>query len=211
MRQVTGKTNPASAANQVSIQLALDGHSFSLTRQPAARAMQADGAHPEELPAVLTVEIVTPRTLLVPEALFAPAQAACLLAADGKAPWTGETTVWSEPADGVVAVMAVPEEALAQLSAATCRYTTPLLPLLSPAAPTVQLLPVGPYLYIKCWHAGLQLAEVVPAPTEADLLYAMERIGQLFPAETCALRIAGPRARALAKLLKPLYPDTRCE
>ena len=206
MRQATGRINPSSAANQVSIQLALDGHSFSRSGAPGPAA--GEGTQPQE---PLTVEIVTPRTLLVPETLFAPERAALLLAADGKRPQADETVVWSDPADGVVAVMAVPAEALASLPEARRRYTTPLLHPMSPTQPTLRLQLVGGYLYIKCWHAGLRLAEVVPAPTEADLLYVLERLETEFPASQYALRIAGPRAKELTKLLGHLYPDTRCE
>ena len=216
MKQVTGKINSSSAANKVSIQLALDGHSFSLTggmqagEQPA-EASSASVAGADAVAVPLTVEIVTPRTLLVPEAFFMPERAALLLTADGKAPLEGETTVWSVPSDEVVAVMAVPEAALAQLPATERTYTTPLLHPLHPDKPTLRLEPVGPYLYIKCWHAGLRLAEVLPAPTDTDIRYATERLESEFSAKQYALRIAGPRAGALVKLLGHLYPDTRCE
>ena len=201
MRQATGRINPRPAVNKVSIQLALDGHSFSRSGEPRPEAEAGE---------VLTVEILTPRTLLVPEALFAPERAAQLLAADGKAPLPGETTVWSAPTDGVVAVMALPEEALGALPGTAHAYTTPLLDSLNPTQPTLLVQSAGGYLYIKGWHAGLRLAEVLPAPTEADILYAVERLEPEFPAGQFALRVAGPRAKELAKLLKPLYPDTQC-
>ena len=218
MRQVTGKTNLGSAANKVSIQLALDGHSFSLTGLPAraaAAAEEAPLAGDAGAPAWV-VEVHTPRTLLVPEALFAPEAAALLLEADGKAPHASETIVHSRPADGMVAVMALPAAALEQLreglgGETALDYTTPLLHALSPAKPTLLLQWVARYLYIKGWHAGLRLAEVLPAPTEADVLYALERLESEFQAKQYALRTAGARAKELAKLKRHLYPDTRCE
>ena len=204
MRQVTGKTNPESTANKVSIQLALDGHSFSVDGHPGT------GGEP------LTVEIRSPRTLLVPEALFAPERAELLLAADGKAPLYGEVAVWSEPADGMVAVMAVPKEVLAQVKEQAgpdraLHYTTPLCFPLNPSRPTAQVQYLAGYLYIKIYHAGLRLAEVLPAPEEADLRYVFERLEREFPARQFSLQLLGAEAHPIAKLVGKYYHDTRCE
>lgn len=78
MKQATGKTDSRPNVKKVSIQLALDGHSFSI--------VGGQGILPE---ATVKVEILTTRTLLVPEELFDSQQAATLLAADGKAPLSG--------------------------------------------------------------------------------------------------------------------------
>ena len=205
MKQVTGRTNPRPAVKKVSIQLALDGHSFSIAG--------CEGLLPEP---VVTVEILTARTLLVPEALFDPQHAATLLAADGKRLQTGEVTVHSAPHNGVVAVMAVPAQALQQLrqqfdADTVLTYTTPLLPDIHPKKPTVLLRRTGSYLYIKVYNPSLQLAEVLPAPTDADILYAVERLDSQFPAKEHHLLLKGRGARPLIKLVGKRYKQVRCE
>lgn len=205
MRQATGKTNSRSAVNQVSIQLALDGHSFSVVGRPAGDAAE------------VTAEVLTQRTLLVPEALFAPERAAALLAADGKAPQPGDMVVCSLPQEGVVAVMALPEQALAALheripAGADVRFTTPLLDAPQLLKPAVLLHPVGGYLYIKVYDAdGLQLAEVFPAPADEDILYLLERLEGEFPARNYALHLRGLQAKQLAKRIGKFYDSVRCE
>lgn len=72
MRPATGKTNSATgstAQTTVSIQPALDGHSFSVATVQAAGRIEA-------APAVGVIEVLTPRTLLVPADVFAAAAAA---------------------------------------------------------------------------------------------------------------------------------------
>ena len=59
MKQATGSNTPQSI-NKVSIQLTLDGHSFS--------APALSGEFPGDGP--VEVELLTPRTMLVPEELF---------------------------------------------------------------------------------------------------------------------------------------------
>ena len=73
MKQATGSKTP-NPIHKVSIQLALDGHSFS-TPLPAAA-----GEEPVE------VELLTPKTMLVPAELFDEERGAELLAANGMAP-----------------------------------------------------------------------------------------------------------------------------
>ncbi len=206
MKQATGRIDRQPVTDNVSIQLALDGHSFSIVGGQR-------GILPET---AVSVEILTARTLLVPEELFAPEHAAALLAADGKAPLTGEETICTAPQQGVVAVMAVPSQALQQLrerfdEETTLTYTTPLLRDPHPTRPTVLLQWIAGYLYIKIYHAGLRLAEVLPAPTDADIRYAIERIGTAFPLKQYVLRVAGREARRLGKLASKPFKQVRCE
>lgn len=205
MKQVTGKTDSRPVTKKVSIQLALDGHSFSI--------VGGQSILPE---ATVTVEILTARTLLVPEELFDPQQAAVLLAADGKTPLTGETTVYSAPHNGIVAVMAVPLQALQQLrkhidADTSVKYTTPLLPDLHPKKPTILLRRIGGYLYIKIYNTGLRLAEVLPAPTDTDIQYMAERLDCEFPAKQYTLRAIGKDAHKLVKLIGKRYKSVQCE
>lgn len=205
MKQATGRINRRSVTDNVSIQLALDGHSFSIV----------GGQRVLSEPAV-KVEILTVRTLLVPEELFAPEHAAALLAADGKAPLTGEETVCTAPQQDVAAVMAVPSRALQQLreqlgEGTTLTYTTPLLLDPHPTKPTVLLQWIAGYLYIKIYHAGLRLAEVLPAPTDADIRYAIERLDTAFPFNRYTLQVAGSEARRVGKLAGKFFKHVRCE
>ena len=75
MKQVTGSNTPQ-ATNKVSIQLTLDGHSFS--------AHGLDGEFPGEEP--VEAELLTARTMLVPEEVLGTGDAGTLLAANGMAP-----------------------------------------------------------------------------------------------------------------------------
>ena len=102
MKQATGSNTPQSI-NKVSIQLTLDGHSFS--------APALSGEFPGDGP--VEVELLTPRTTLVPEEFFDEACAGELLAAAGMAALPGERAVWSAPQQNAVAVMAAAEDALA--------------------------------------------------------------------------------------------------
>ena len=101
MKQVTGSNTPQ-ATNKVSIQLTLDGHSFS--------AHGLDGEFPGEEP--VEAELLTARTMLVPEEVLGTGDAGTLLAANGMAPAAEERAVCSLPVQGIVAVMAAHREAL---------------------------------------------------------------------------------------------------
>lgn len=72
MRQATGSNTPQSG-NKVSIQLSLDGHSFSV---PALSELPAGEAP-------VTVELLLPGTMLVPGELFDAERGAEMLAANG--------------------------------------------------------------------------------------------------------------------------------
>lgn len=205
MKQETGRTNLRTAANKVSIQLALDGHSFSIVGSSAALSE-----------AVVSVEILTPRTLLVPEELFDPSHAETLLAADGKAPLTGEEIVHSAPVEGIVALMAVPAQALRRLrerldADTELAYTTPLLTPVHPAKPTVLLHRAAGYLYIRIYNGGLRLAEVLPTPTDADIRYVLERLETEFPLKQYAAQLTGKEKRRLEKLVGNRFKSIRCE
>lgn len=203
MKQVTGSNAPQSI-NKVSIQLALDGHSFSA---PALLGEFA-GEGPVE------VEVLTPRTMLVPEELFDGEHAAKMLAANGMAALTGESVVWSVPQQGIVAVMAVPEDALRSVRERLgdrVRYTTPLLTASETSAPTVWMLYTAGLLYIKVYDGRLRFAEVVPAPDEADMLYFFERLAIEFPLEDYTLNIEGGNGRQLKRRLKGYFKRIVCE
>ncbi|WP_295960267.1 hypothetical protein [uncultured Alistipes sp.] len=188
----------------MSIQLALDGHSFS--------APALDGEFPGDVP--VEVELLTPRTMLVPAEVFDTGIAAGLLAANGMAPADGECTVWSDPQQEIIAVMAVNNEAKRMVDeklGTRARYTTPLLHWLSAAVPTVWMRHTAGLLYIKVWEGKLRFAGVFPAQEEADILYCFERLGSEFKLGGYELQIARDNYKRLRKLLNVYFKQIACE
>ena len=75
----------------------------------------------------MEAELLTARTMLVPEEVLGTGDAGTLLAANGMAPAAEERAVCSLPVQGIVAVMAVHREALRQAEEKLgdrIRYTT---------------------------------------------------------------------------------------
>ena len=186
MKQVTGSNTPQ-ATNKVSIQLTLDGHSFS--------APALSGEFPGDGP--VEVELLTPRTMLVPEELFDEEHAVCSL-----------------PVQGIVAVMAAHREALRQAEEKLgdrILYTTPLLREVQAGTPTVWAYRTAGLLYIKVYDGSLRFAGVIPAPDTADVCYFTERLEKEFALKSCELRISGDDAKECGKLLKGYFKRIVCE
>ena len=204
MKQVTGSNTPQ-ATNKVSIQLTLDGHSFS--------AHGLDGEFPGEEP--VEAELLTARTMLVPEEVLGTGDAGTLLAANGMAPAAEERAVCSLPVQGIVAVMAAHREALRQVEEKLgdrARFTTPLLHTPANTAKTVWMRRRAGLLYIKVYDGGeLQLAAAIPAATDTDAAYFFERLDGCFPLKEYELRIAGDNPKAARKLLGKRFRQTTCE
>ena len=203
MKQVTGSNTPQ-ATNKVSIQLTLDGHSFS--------AHGLDGEFPGEEP--VEAELLTARTMLVPEEVLGTGDAGTLLAANGMAPAAEERAVCSLPVQGIVAVMAAHREALRQAEEKLgdrILYTTPLLREVQAGTPTVWAYRTAGLLYIKLYDGSLRFAGVIPAPDTADVCYFTERLEKEFALKSCELRISGDDAKACGKLLKGYFKRIVCE
>ena len=142
MRQATGSNTPQSG-NKVSIQLSLDGHSFSV---PALSELPAGEAP-------VTVELLLPRTMLVP-------------------PTAEESVVASDPEAEFVAVTAINREALRQVEEKLgdrIRYTTPLLREVQAGTPTVWAYRTAGLLYIKVYDGSLRFAGVEFALKSCEL------------------------------------------
>lgn len=201
MRRVTGRIDSAPATNEVSIRLASDGHSFTVSGLDGA-----DGNGP--------VGVLTPRTTLVPAELFDAAQAERLLAAAGMAPAGGECAVWSAPHCDAVAVMAAPRAAVAQVRerlGADVGFTAPLLGGPQTALATIWVCSVAGLLYIKVYDETLRYAEVVPVAADADAEYLFERLGAEFPTRERTLLLAGDETKRLRKLLGGRFKRVLCE
>lgn len=204
MKQVTG-SNTLPAGNKVSIQLSLDGHSFSV---PALSDVPADGRRVE-------VELLLPRTMLVPAEFFDAERAAGLLAANGTPAAADECAVASDPEAGQVAVTAVNCEAMQLIVKKLgdrARFTTPLLHVPSSTVKTMWTSRRAGLLYIKVYDDGLlQLAEAVPAATDTDTLYFFDRLNGCFPLAEYKLIIAGDDPKAARKLLGKRFKEVTCE
>ena len=127
---------------------------------------------------------------------------------------TPEAVVCSDPAQETVALMAVPAAALqpvAERFGERLFYTSPLLHAVATTTPVVWLCLRSGLLYVRVCDPALQLAEVIPAPDEADILYFIERLSGSFELKHYALRAAGDDPRALMKLLGPLFSEATCE
>lgn len=207
MKQATGSKGPR-LTNKVSIQRSLDGHSFSV----AGLDRDFTGE------AVVTVEVLTPQTLLVPAELLETTSAAELLAAAGMACKPGQQAVRSVPRmlrnKEVAAVMALGEEVLQQVRDRVgyrANFTTPLLEGPMAARQTVWLRRAPGLLYIKVFGRALRLAEVIPAAAEADLLYFIDRLGKALPLRRMQLHVTGPNAKAVRKLVGNRFKHVVCE
>lgn len=208
MKRATGNNAPH-AANKVSIQQSLDGHSFSVPKP---------GRIPPEAERI-EAEVVTPQTLLVPRELFDAANAAELLAAAGLACRGNQEAVWSAPRPlgkdaEAVAVMAVDAHILQELlerAGDRVEFTSPLLEGPTSGKPTLWLCRKAGVLYIKVFDRMLCMAEAIPAINEADVLYFIERIGGVFPLSEMRLHIAGDDAEALRKSIGKRFKQTTCE
>lgn len=205
MRQETGKTNSFRSTDKVSIQLVLDGHSFSPDRLPREIAAGTS----------VEIELLTARTTLVPAELFDADSATALLAAAGIAVAAGEQPVWSTTEGEIVALMVIDRESLRTLRARfgeRLHFTTPLLaaPASQTDGPTVEMLHTHDILYIKVYDAALQLAEAVPVATESELLYLCERLHAEFPTERYTLRLAGTMDKRWRSLLRARFKQVVC-
>lgn len=184
----------------------LDGHSFSVTGLEQARPTPAT---------FTTVEVISPRSMLVPAALFNKDAAAEMLAANGMAPLPDETVVTNTTDNRqLAALMAIPWEALDLLSdklGNEIRFTTPLLTPLCTTEPSMWIEHTASLLYIKVYDAKLQLCEVVAAQNETDIEYFFELLDREFPTRRYTLFLHGSGTARLKGLLSKRFKKTICE
>ena len=236
MRQVTG-SNSTSTDKKVSIQLRLDGHSFSrdillaeIAEKSVARAGAEADAKEED---IVEVELLTAKTIMVPEECFEPDLAAKLLRMSGIICSNEELPVWSRPCDGAVAVMAlsrVVAQVLNESFGACVEYSSPIL-----RQCTVQsqgqekdkgkiegvVTGTGPYLYIysdgnvayfKLYEgAKLRLCEVISLTGEDDMLCMVESIIRECSLAKPTIFVEGTSSDGVIKLLKQYHKVQKCE
>lgn len=148
---------------KVSIRLT-GGHSFSVAT-PVGKVEE--------------VELLTERTLLVPEQFYAAEGIKEAFAAAGM-PLDGEGQILPIRTDkGMMALIALTHDESATLAATygdQMRYTTPLLTPVGNIEPTIWICDTGDLIYIKVYDPKLQIAEVVTIQNEADRDYLLSRL-----------------------------------
>lgn len=204
MRQVTG-SNPSPSRFGVSIQQSLDGHSFS---RPELEACQ-----PSDEP--VDVALLLPKTMLVPGSIFREDVARDLLAANGMpAASDEECVVCKSEEPGTIALAAIESRIRRQIEEKfpKAKFSTPLAHRPQETARCVWICRREALLYAKVYCNGvLQLAEVIPAASEADTGYFVGRLASVFPLEEYDLTIAGDEPKKLRKWIGNKFKKVSCE
>ena len=188
--------------NNVSIRLKSGGHSFSAE---AFKAAIADTERPAE------VVLLTAKSTLVPAEFFEKAHAATYLADVGLAPSMSECAVYSKPTNGIVAVMAISKscyEAIHEIHPAGVICTSPLLP--SAADDGISLYLEDDLLYIHIYTGGLLFAEVMECMSDADILYYLATINEVYNIYNKNARAMGDTAR-IKRVCKRVFKELICE
>ena len=187
---------------KVSIRLMGGGHSFS----PAdVEAVAKEGS-------VLTAELITEKTTLVPEVMFDKERIVEYLAFVGIAPAYDEVAVYSPAVDGKVAVMAIAKACYEKLVAefgANVEFSSPLIQGHAPKQGTLIDL-VGEVLYVRIFNGGMLFGEAMRVENDADILFYFEQINKVYNIYNTHVRARGEKMR-LAKLTKNLFTDIECE
>ena len=191
----------------MSIQLLLDGHSFSVTFPNGNPTSKKEHG-------VIDVEVLSPRSMLVPTELFRTELAGDILAANGMTPLSEDVVVVSRPQNGMVAIMSIHEEAIEQVQdqlGERISFTTPLLHDPQFKDHVVWIDQRGALIYIKVYNTKLRFAEVVPIATEADLRLLIEGLAKEFAIEDYQLTLAGEHQKTLRKAIGSRFNKVVCE
>jgi hypothetical protein len=192
-----------SIQTKVSIRLLSGGHSFSASAiDQAAKSVIGDAV----------VEIVTPKTTLVPAAVFRAEVAVDCLAMVGLAPSIDEVVVFSPEVDDRVAVMAINKACFAHLSLVFGDAVTFVSPLIMGRVPKdgVLIELVDSVLYVRIFNGGMLFGEAIEAKNDADLLFAIESINKVYHIYNMRVRAKGDVAR-LKLCFKNLFTNLECE
>lgn len=206
MKQETGNNNPQTV-RKVSIQQPLDGHSFSL---PELREPLGEGE-------VAEVEMLMPRTMLAPAAMCDPAdpeRARAWFAACGMPLRDDECLVASDPADGIVALIAARRDVVSLLRetwGGALRFTTPLLHEPPQRETCVWIHRTAGMTWVKVYDKELQFAEVLSSDDDTELLYLLERLGGQFPLRDYTLYLSGAGSRDARRLAAKRFKKAICE
>ncbi len=205
MRQVTG-SNPNQSNNKVSIQLKLDGHSFSHDILPC----NIDKA------AVIEIELLTEKSILVPSECFEPKLALQYLRFSGFECSKEECAVWSREADGTIAVMLLHQDVakrIEQLYGDAAVFTSPMLRQVeSNSQQYLCIYNATDFAYFKLYDGKkLLFCEVFTIAGNDDILCFTEKIAQEFKLTAFTIQLAGENTPELSTLLKQYYKIEKCE
>lgn len=187
--------------NNVSIRLKSGGHSFS---EVELREMISST---DSVDAV----VLTPKTVLVPAEVFDNECAQDNLVAVGLAPCLNECVVATEPIDGVVAVMAINAECNKVLrnAAAELTFSTPLLSSKTIEDGSILHIEDG-LLYVRVYNKGLQFADVVACKSDADIIYYLAKIDEVYNIFNMSARAMGD-ITLIKHIAKRLFKELICE
>lgn len=179
------------------------GHSFSAAE--LSRGVKCDDGS-------FVVELVTPKTTLVPQVMFHAERAVEYLKMVGIAPSISESVVFSPEVNDRVAVMAIDKECLAHLMLTYGDKVVYLSPLNLGHEPKdgVLLELVGNVLYVRIFNGEMLLGEAIEVENDADMLYAVESINQVYHIYNMRVRAKGNVDR-LKSCFKNLFTDFECE
>ena len=204
MRQVTG-SNPTTSNKKVSIQLRLGGHSFS--RDILRKKVAED--------AIVEIELLTPKSIIVPTECFEPHIAEKLMQISGIALADGEQVVWSDDQDGVTALVALNSEIVDELKQAYgehLRFTSPLLHCVASEGRYLYIYNMGGFAYLKlCNGSAIEFCEALQLSNADDVLYSVETLVREFGVEGLEIYVAGDERDELINLLKQYYKVRKCE
>lgn len=233
MKQVTG-SNPFATPERVSIQQSLDGHSFS--RPVLAEIPEGSEVRVVEL--ILPGSMLVPerllseesaRDLLAANGMPAAPEEQIVVCRGSVSDTCGQTSGKRLPADdaatrngqnlqeeeeAVVALVAVEKRILHEIRERfpEARFTTPLLDKPLSRRKGVWICRREQLLYIKVYEKGLlRMAEVIPARTEAETGYFIEKLGQILPLKEYELRITGEHVKELRKWIGKQFEKAICE
>ena len=206
MKQATGETNSQPETKYVSIQLRLDGHSFSEeVLDPLAK-----GKKPVE------ISVLSAKTLLIPQELFDEKGAPTLMQINGMTPTDSECILHTDPTQPIVALIAVNRTSVDRILTRLgnrIQWTTPLLHSGEYTLPCVWIFRHEELAYLKIWtQRNLRLAEILIAPTAEDLLYYITELLPEMELANCDIRLAGKPTKQDSHLLKEYFKHvTVCE
>ena len=189
----------SNTTNKVSIRLT-GGHSFSV----ATPTQKVD-----------EVELLTSRTLLVPEQFYAAEGAKSAFAASGMPIEADDQVLPIRTDKGMMALVALTSAEQEALSAAfgdEVRYTTPLLHPVGNIEPTIWICDTEDLIYIKVYDPKLQAAEVVAIENEADREYLLSRLIEACDPKRYTVRLnLRSKNKQLLRHYKNLFKRLQCE
>lgn len=189
----------SNTTNKVSIRLT-GGHSFSV----ATPTQKVD-----------EVELLTSRTLFVPEQFYAAEGAKSAFAASGMPIEADDQVLPIRTDKGMMALVALTsaeQEALSAAFGEEVRYTTPLLHPVGNIEPTVWICDTEDLIYIKVYDPKLQAAEVVAIDNEADREYLLSRLIEACDPKRYTVRLnLRSKNKQLLRHYKNLFKRLQCE